>query len=125
MLSWGEIIIIILVGLLVVKPTDIPVIIKKIKYLKNHFINIKTTALSYVSEELDITSFESSPKELEQEQLNPEQLNFYLQKIIDIQGHYNGDYTLIALKTTYNELVIDQLNKAKKDLSSEQPDQGL
>lgn len=104
MLSFGEIIIVILVALLVVKPADIPIIIKKIHQLKSYFTNIKTTALSYVTKELDIASFEQ----------NPEHLNFYLQKIINIQGFYDGEYNLTELKAKYNELVMDEVKRIRE-----------
>jgi len=105
MLSFGEIIIVILVALLVVKPADIPIIVKKIHQLKSYFTNMKTIALSYVTKELDIDSFEQ----------DPEQLNFYLQKIVNIQGFYDGEYNLTALKAKYNELVMGAVKKIRND----------
>ena len=35
-----------------------------------------------------------------------EQLNFYIQKIINLEGYYDGDYDLITVKEKYNKLVI-------------------
>ena len=76
-------------GLFVIKPDDIPIIIKQIKKIKSYLINNS----EQINNSLEI-----------------EQLNFYIQKIISIEGCYDGDYNLIAVKEKYNKLVKPIVN---------------
>lgn len=96
-MSLGEMLIVALVAIIVAKPEDIPVILKKIQQFKSYFSNVKNQALSYLTEDIKIENVT-----LEN---TPEQLNYYLERIIDIQGYYEGDYSLKDLKAKHNELI--------------------
>ncbi len=96
-MSLSEILVVILVAILVAKPEDIPVIIKKIQKFKLYISNIKDQALSYLTEDVKIDDIILDH--------SPEQLNFYLERIINMQGHYEGDYSLKELKARHNELI--------------------
>ncbi len=96
-MSLGETLVVILVAMIVMKPEDIPTIIKKIQEFKLYYSAIKNQLLTYVTKDLKINSGILVD--------NPEQLNFYLEKIINIQGYYDGNYSLEELRARYNELI--------------------
>ncbi|XVN41065.1 MAG: DUF2672 domain-containing protein [Rickettsia endosymbiont of Argas persicus] len=80
-MTLAQALVVLFIGLFAIKPKDIPVIIRKIKDIKSYIMNI--------SQSNDL------PK--------TEQLNFYIQKIINIEGYYDGDYDLV--KEKYNKLI--------------------
>ncbi len=96
-MSLAEILVVILVAVLVIKPEDIPVIIKKIRHFKLYCSSIKNQALESITKDLKIDD-----NILEE---NIEQLNFYLERVINIQGYYDGNYSLKELRSKYNELM--------------------
>jgi len=75
--------IVLFVGLFTIKLDDIPIIIKKIKRIKSYF---------YTNDQINNS-------------VEIEQLNFYIQKIINIKGCYDGNYDLITVKEKYNKLI--------------------
>ena len=106
-MSLGEMLVVMLVALLVMKPEDIPTIIKKFRALRMYFSNIKNQTLSYIKKELEFDD------DLLKDDF--EELNFYLQKIINIEGHYDGDYSVPKLKAKYNELIKSKINEFDRD----------
>ncbi|MCC8417261.1 MAG: DUF2672 domain-containing protein [Rickettsia endosymbiont of Bryobia graminum] len=96
-MSLGEILIVALVAIIVAKPEDIPILLKKIQQFKSYFSDIKNQLLSYVTKDIKIENMT-----LEN---TPEQLNYYLERIIDIQGYYEGNYSLEDLKAKHKELI--------------------
>ncbi|MFY9589296.1 Sec-independent protein translocase subunit TatA/TatB [Rickettsia endosymbiont of Halotydeus destructor] len=100
-MSLGEIIVVILIALLVIKPEDIPIIMKKIHEIKSYFTNFRNKTISYIIND-------DEGKELNED---IEQLNFYLQKVISINGKYDGDYTLEKVKQKYHVLTKESINK--------------
>ncbi|ABV73010.1 putative ABC transporter ATP-binding component [Rickettsia canadensis str. McKiel] len=89
-MSLTQILLILFIGILVTNPSDIFIIIKEFKKIKAYLINIKTSIIKNVNE-----------------QLETEQLNFYLKKIINLEGYYHGDYDLTTIKEKYYTLVIN------------------
>ena len=89
-MSLTQILLILFIGILVTKPSDIFIIIKELKKIKAYLINIKTSIIKNINE-----------------QLETEQLNFYLKKIINLEGYYHGDYDLTTIKEKYYTLVIN------------------
>jgi len=100
-MSIGEILVILIVALLVIKPEDIPIITKKLLYFRTYITNLKNEIFEGVAEELPSDS-KLIDKELDE-------FNFYLEKIIKIEGNYHGEYELSALKKRYNKLVEDKI----------------
>jgi len=82
-MSLTQTLIVLFTGLLVMKPNDIPMIIKQIKKIKSYLTN---------NNQLDNLS-------------EIGQLNFYIQRIISIEGYYDGNYDLVTVKEQYNKLV--------------------
>ncbi|MGL4226580.1 MAG: DUF2672 domain-containing protein [Rickettsia sp.] len=89
-MSLTQILLILFVGVLVIKPCDIFTIIKEFKKIKEYLINIKSSIIKNIDEPLET-----------------EQVNFYLKKIINIEGYYHGDYNLRTIKEKYYTLVIN------------------
>ncbi|HJD65108.1 MAG TPA: DUF2672 domain-containing protein [Rickettsia endosymbiont of Diachasma alloeum] len=83
-MSLTQTLIVLFIGLFVIKPGDIPMLIRQIKQIKSYFSNVGSSEV--------------------------EQLNFYIQKIINIEGYYDGDYNLAAMKEKYNKLVKSVIN---------------
>jgi hypothetical protein len=103
-MSLGEVLVVAMVALLVMKPNDIAVILKKIQQLKAYLTNTKSEILSYIDKELQIDKNKLD---------NLDELNFYLQKIISITGNYEGDYSIKQIKKRYHELVKREINEDK------------
>lgn len=83
-MSLTQTLIVFFIGLFVIKPDDIPMLIRQIKQIKSYFSNVGSSEV--------------------------EQLNFYIQKIISIEGYYDGDYNLAAMKEKYNKSVKSVIN---------------
>ena len=105
-MSLGEILVVLLVALLVIKPEDIPAILRKIQQLHISFNNMKKEAYSYFAKEISIDG-----KPIKDDL---EELNFYLEKIISIEGEYKGEYELGELKKKYHELMKIKIEEGKK-----------
>ncbi len=99
-MSFGELLVVIVIALMVTKPEDIPVIVKKIQQFKQYCLALKKQLLLYITEDLNTSDSDT------------EQLNFYLQKIISLQGSYDGNYSLTELKENYDRLIKKQIAEA-------------
>ncbi|AFB31074.1 MULTISPECIES: DUF2672 domain-containing protein [spotted fever group] len=89
-MSLTQILLILFVGILVTKPHDIFIIIKELKKIKAYLINIKSSIVQNIDEPLET-----------------EQVNFYLKKIINLEGYYHGSYDLTTIKEKYYTLIIN------------------
>ncbi|HJD58803.1 MAG TPA: DUF2672 domain-containing protein [Rickettsia endosymbiont of Ceroptres masudai] len=89
-MSLTQILLILFVGILVTKPHDIFIIIKEFKKIKAHLINIKSSIIKNIDEPLET-----------------EQVNFYLKKIINLEGYYHGNYDLTTITEKYYTLIIN------------------
>ncbi|WP_425363217.1 DUF2672 domain-containing protein [Candidatus Tisiphia endosymbiont of Hybos culiciformis] len=96
-MSLGEILVVMLVAMIVTKPEDIPIIIRKIQEFKLYCSAVKNQALIYITKDLKIDNDILAN--------DAEQLNFYLERIINIQGYYDGNYSLNELKAKYDKLI--------------------
>lgn len=109
-MSLFEILLILAVALLVMKPEDIPKIAKTLMNFKRYMDNAKKEIMSYV--DLEQESATSHIKPLENQ---IEQMNFYLQKIADLGDDYEGIYDLDAIKKHYRKLVNSKIPKDTED----------
>lgn len=105
-MSLLEVFVVILVALMLLKPKDVPVIIKIFKKLFCIINDFKEEFLDYINsiDEKDIVS------------KDVDKINFYLQKITSLGYGYNGDYNLEEIKSYYHEII---LKKSKKPDSVE------
>ncbi len=107
-MSLFELLVIFVVAFLVVKPEDLPQIAKKVKDFYKFFTKTKTEILSY---------FDLSHQDSVAVDDDIDQINFYLEKITNLGGEYEGEYSLNKIKDHYQKIVQEsikdeiQLNK--------------
>ena len=105
-LSFGEIIIILIVGLLIINPKDIPQIIKYIKGFKSYIDSLSSefkSVLNNISSESDL--------EILNNQTNLDEINKLLKEIYDNGEKYDGDYDLIEIRKVHNKMFSSKSNK--------------
>jgi len=100
-MSLLELLVVLLVCFLVVKPDDIPKIFTKFKELRSFITNTKKEILSHIDPDYDKSPIEGSI----------EQINFYLAKIAKIGAEYEGEYSLEAIKKHYRKITKEQIKK--------------
>jgi len=107
-MSLFELLLIVIISLLVMKPEDIPKILTKIRQIKSFISDTKHEIMSHIDHDMDIKSSlkKSKSEHLEHEM---EQMNFYLQKIANLDSEYEGEYSLSLIKKHYRKLVKDKM----------------
>jgi Sec-independent protein translocase protein TatA len=109
-ISFGEIIVILIVILLFINPKDIPHIIKYIKYIKSHFNNLNKEFESITNEILSETESIGL-----NEKKKLEEINHLLKEIFDNGGKYDGEYDLKKIKIAHKKILSLKKNKLKSD----------
>jgi Sec-independent protein translocase protein TatA len=104
-MSLFELLVVFVVACLVLKPEDVPHIEKKIKEFYHFFTTTKAEITSY----LDLSQ-KSSIKVDE----DIDQINFYLEKIANLGGKYEGEYSLTKIRDYYQKWQR-QVNANKED----------
>ena len=103
-LSFAEILVVVIVGILLIKPADIPKIAKLIRSIMLEVNNWK----SYLQKQLS-----SIEKDIPSIDNNTQEINYYMKKICDLGGAYSGDYNLDAIKSEYQKLFHKKSNTQK------------
>ncbi len=106
-MSLFELLLIVIISLLVMKPEDIPKILAKIREIKSFISGTKQEIMSHLDVDNTKLSKKSISTDLEDEM---EQMNFYLQKIANLDSEYDGEYSLPLIKDHYRKLVKDKMN---------------
>lgn len=106
-MSLFEILIILLVSFLVIKPEDLPAILKKIQGFKKFIISTKEEVFSHFDQ--DIIGKNNLNNDLLEHEMD--QVNFYLEKISNLDSEYNGDYSLPSIKNHYRQLINKKIAK--------------
>jgi hypothetical protein len=99
MLSFSEILLVLLVSVLLLKPEDLPLIMRKFIELKNYIFGIKEEIVTKIHQEIGA--------EIENDVAD---MNKYLEKIIEIEGKYDGDYNLSSVQKKYTTLLKNSTN---------------
>ncbi len=110
-MSLFEILVILVVSLLVVKPEDIPQIISKLKKLRAFITNTKKEIFSHFDPDTNSKNNKNSSKSLENQM---KQMNFYLEKIGDLDSEYKGEYSLESVKEHYRKLMNQKISTELK-----------
>lgn len=110
-MSLFEILVILVVSLLVVKPEDIPQIISKLKKLRAFITNTKKEIFAHFDPDTNSKNNKNSSKSLENQM---EQMNFYLEKIGDLDSEYKGEYSLESVKEHYRKLMNQKISTELK-----------
>ena len=116
-MSFYEILIIGIIAILLIKPEDIPVIIKKFKQFKRLFTTTKEQIYSQIKEcaDFDEESKAINPK-VKPNELSDEiiKVNYYLNRLAELGIMYDGEYDLDKIKEYYNSHIKTQIkNKLK------------
>jgi Sec-independent protein translocase protein TatA len=106
-MSLFELLVVLLVSFLVIKPEDLPKIAKKIRYFRSFITDTKKEIISYL--DLDDKEVELSA--------DTERMNFYLEKIADMESDYKGEYSIESIKKHYNSLIKNKLEEERKKSS--------
>ena len=112
-ISFGEIIVILIVILLFINPKDIPYIIKYIKYIKSHFNNLNSEFESITNK---IVSETESITFNDKQDLD--EINHLLKEICDNGGQYDGDYDLKKIKIEHKKIISVKKNKLNSESES-------
>lgn len=99
-MSLGELLVVMLIALLVMKPSDLPIVIGKIRDLTKLLSKFKQEIFDYFKDQ-KVVDIESELDEI----------NFYLERIIKIEGKYDGIYELDSIRKKYLELTKNSLLK--------------
>jgi Sec-independent protein translocase protein TatA len=110
-MSIFELLVIVLVCFLVIKPEDIPIILAKIKKIKAFIFETKQEIMSHIDPESS-TSKKSDNVDFEQE---TDQMNFYLGKIANLGFEYEGQYTLESIKKYYQLIIKQKMKNERKN----------
>lgn len=109
-MSFYEIVVIIIVIILLVKPEDLPQILQKFKECKIFFINLKKDIAHHINQSLDLDSNKDYQENLNNE---IEEINFYLEKIVNLGSEYNGEYSIKSVKKHYQQLIQEKIEEEK------------
>lgn len=110
-MSIFEILVILIVSLLLIKPEDIPQIISKLRELRSFITNIKKEIFAHFDLGINSKTTKNSSENLESQM---EQMNFYLEKICDLDSEYKGEYSLESVKEHYRKLMNKKINNELK-----------
>ena len=110
-MSLFEILVILVVSLLVLKPKDVPQIISKLKELRAFVTTTKKEFLSHFDLDVNQDASKNSLINLDDQM---EQMNFYLEKIGDLNSEYKGEYSLESVKEHYRKLMNQKISTELK-----------
>lgn len=100
-MSFFELLVVLVVIILVVKPDDIPQIINTIGQFYSQLVKFKSSLFS-----------QFRPNDVLDQ---AEDMNFYLEQICNIEGKYDGEYDIVSIKHKYDELVKLHLKEHFKE----------
>lgn len=99
--SIGEIFVVAIIALLVVKPEEVPHLLRRALKIKDSFFSVvsdvKTSIFSVAS-----AMHEEVPSD------EMEEMNLYLKKIMQRGKEYSGEYNLNSVKRFYHRMVLTQ-----------------
>ncbi len=98
-MGFGEIIVVLLIGILALKPEDYSPIIKSIYKIRQYIISLGSEI------ELQFQEIAEETKENTIQKIDKRQINFYLKKIFELDHVYDGDYSLEDVKAYYHAII--------------------
>lgn len=110
-MSLFELLLVVVVGFFVLKPEDIRLILAKVKQVRSFINSTKQEIMSHIDP--DITDVKNSDSYNFKEEM--EQVNFYLEKIANLDSEYQGEYSLPLIKEHYRKLINSKINDIVKD----------
>jgi Sec-independent protein translocase protein TatA len=119
--SFGEIALITLVSLAVLKPSDIPNILRQIYGARRYLTKLSSGILSSINTPSTITPSESSienKSKVDSSAEDAHNMNFYLEKILELNGKYDGEYSIESIKAHYHQLLLKKTTEKKDGQSN-------
>lgn len=116
-------IIVSIVFIFVAKPEDIKFILQKTRLIVEYLSEFKREIISHLN--IDVTNNKAELHPSPSKYLNDvacdieDEMQFYLQKIINITGYYEGDYTLQQVKLQYQKLMKLKIEEETNKQQSE------
>jgi Sec-independent protein translocase protein TatA len=95
-MSLTEILLVVILGVFVLKPTDLKIIGRTIGNILSYINKLKNEIFSSIEEETGTTTKDQK------------QINDYMMKILQLSGKYEGDYNLASVKAYYHKLLLSQ-----------------
>ena len=123
-MPWSSAIIVSIVFIFVAKPEDIKFILQKTRLIVEYLSEFKREIISHLN--IDVTNNKAELNPSPSKYLNDvacdieDEMQFYLQKIINITGYYEGDYTLQQVKLQYQKLMKLKIEEETNKQQSEQ-----
>ncbi|AVP88135.1 hypothetical protein phytr_12100 [Candidatus Phycorickettsia trachydisci] len=100
-MSFSEVIVAFIIGVLVLKPEDLKSLIRNFYQLKRYLTDLGNQIFIPLQEELE---------DLEEKMLeDSDEINFYLEKIANLNQKYEGDYSLEKIKQHYYDILKNSL----------------
>lgn len=99
-MSFAELLLALIVGVFILKPSDWKIVIRTFKNFTNYLRKLKDEIFSSIEDD--------DPLE------DQEQINRYLEKIISLSGKYEGEYDLASIKAYYHKLLIQNHKEGKE-----------
>jgi Sec-independent protein translocase protein TatA len=103
-MSFLEILVVLLIAVIILKPEDYVSLIKNIRSLYKYFRSVRSEIETEISK---ITDSDDS-------KISSDEVNFYIQKILDLNEKYIGDYSLEDVKAQYHKLLFKSKINRKK-----------
>lgn len=95
----SEILLVLCIAVILVKPEDIPGIVKYIKRIIKYLRAIQKEVMDHFDEVDDV-----------------EEMNLYLEKIASMNHKYEGEYDLASVKLYYHKLIKKQSKQQKENV---------
>jgi len=108
-ISFGELAVVLIVAVFVMKPEDVLALSKKFKQFKSYIFSAKSDITSYLGDIVDLEKEHNDTID------DREEINLYLQKISALGESYNGDYNSCEVKRAYNKLVREIAAEERKN----------
>ena len=114
--SFAEMIVVLIIAVLVIKPQDLPLIAKKFKEIKLYFVKLKTEVennFNLLTEESNSQNSIQNSDDNTKEDID--EINFYLTKIVELGSTYTGSYSLQEIREHYKVVQKSNLQTLVKD----------
>jgi Sec-independent protein translocase protein TatA len=96
-MSFSEVLVVFIIGVLVLSPEDLKALIKNFYQLKKYLTDLRDQIFAPLQAELDKLE-ESTCQDVDE-------INFYLEKIANLNQKYEGDYSLEKIKKHYYDIL--------------------
>ena len=112
-MSISELLVVVIICVLVLKPEDMFNILRKLKELKNQWYDTKQSIISQIE---SLGDTQDKPLHINDEDM--ERMNFYLAKITALGQEYQGRYSLEEVRDYYRKISVKGVAPTEGDRSA-------